>query len=98
MILDTNDSMQSRDCIGSYRDSVWSNDRLVWVVKCLIVVERSQLGMKGSISVLGRSLRAQYNLPKKAVLHGFFCLLFYNKNIKVAKCFINEVLYAIIIY
>lgn len=35
------DSMQSKDCIGSSRYLVWSDDRLVWVVKCLIMVERS---------------------------------------------------------
>lgn len=41
-----NDSMQSKDCIGLLRYYTWLNKPLLWVVNCLVMVERSWLGNK----------------------------------------------------
>lgn len=41
-----NDSMQSKDCIGLLRYYAWLNKPLLWVVNCLVMVERSWLGNK----------------------------------------------------
>jgi len=37
----TYDSKQSRDCLGLFKYLVWPNNRLIWVVKCLIMAGRS---------------------------------------------------------
>jgi len=52
-------SIQSRDCIGLFKDFVWSNKPSLWVMNCLFIVERLWAGNKLSIVVQGRSLRAR---------------------------------------
>jgi hypothetical protein len=58
--LRTNGCMGSKDFIQLLRYYVWSNKPSSWVVNCLGLVERSDLGNKGSMVVQGRSLCARF--------------------------------------